>query len=50
MIGLLAPTWALRWVLRHLPAGAIARLDAWSYRLAQRRAEQRRRKLATATR
>ena len=49
MIGLLAPAWTLRWLLRRLPPSVVAPLDAWSHRMAQRRAA-RRRKLAQASR
>ncbi|HMA07408.1 MAG TPA: hypothetical protein VKP68_06100 [Ramlibacter sp.] len=37
-----APTTLLTWVLRHLPSGWHAALDAWSYRVAQKRAQRRR--------
>ena len=37
-----APTTLLTWVLRHLPSGWHAALDAWSYRVAQTRAQRRR--------
>jgi hypothetical protein len=37
-----ASTRLLTSLLRHLPASLLARLDAWSYRVAQRRAQARR--------
>lgn len=41
MTALARTTW-LTPVLRRLPAPLLARLDAWSYRIARRRAQQRR--------
>jgi hypothetical protein len=38
----LAQTTLLTRVLRHLPSRLIAALDAWSYRIAQKRAQRRR--------
>ncbi|HSW16244.1 MAG TPA: hypothetical protein VLJ86_03395 [Ramlibacter sp.] len=40
--GLLAPTLLLRALLRLMPAQVLAPLDAWSLRLAKRRAARRR--------
>ena len=37
-----APTTLLAWVLRRLPSGWHAALDAWSYRVARKRAQRRR--------
>jgi hypothetical protein len=37
-----AQTKLLTGLLRRLPAGLLARLDAWSYRVAQQRAQARR--------
>lgn len=37
-----ASTRLLTSILRHMPASLLTRLDAWSYRIAQRRAQARR--------
>ncbi len=37
-----AQTTLLTSLLRHLPSGWLAALDAWSYRVAQKRAQRRR--------
>jgi len=41
--------YALRWVLRLLPAWMVAPLDAWSQRIARRRLERRRKAQAHST-
>lgn len=50
LIGLLAPLYTLRWLLRLLPAWVVAPLDAWSRRIARRRLERRRNAQAQSTR
>ena len=43
MTALISATWVSRW-LQSLPAPLLASLDAWSHRVAQRRAQERRKR------